>query len=116
MIVTLTEEDIGVLLGNTFSIVVQYWNAFRPETQQRAVDMISYLLKTYNGLIQSTISTIPSLASIPTLSEFELELGKLRREVDQRHQYEAFIARCQHENVTVVEQALSELVSFLRDN
>jgi serine/threonine-protein kinase ATR len=116
MIITLTEEDIGVLLGNTFSIVVQYWDAFRPETQQRAVDMVGYLLKTYNVLIQSNISTIPLLKSIPALSKFELELGKLRKQVDQRHQYEAFRVRCQHENVTVVEQALSELVPFLQEN
>ncbi|KAH0566290.1 hypothetical protein GP486_000316 [Trichoglossum hirsutum] len=116
MVITLTEEDIGVLLGNTFSIVVQYWDAFRPETQQRAVDMIGYLLKTYNGLIQSSISTIPLLKSIPALSEFELELGKLRKQVDQRYQYEAFRVRCQHENVTVVERALSELVPFLQEN
>jgi len=116
MIVTLTEDDIGGLLGNTFSIVVQYWNIFRPETQQRAVDMIEYLLRTCNDLIQSGISTVPSLGSIPALSNFESELGRLRDQVDVRHQYEAFGARCQHENVTVVEQALSELVPFLQDN
>jgi serine/threonine-protein kinase ATR len=36
--------------------------------------------------------------------------------MDLRHQYQAFIRRCQNENITVVIQALTELIPFLNEN
>lgn len=56
---------------------------------------------------------MPSLASIPAMAEFEIWLNGLKVQMDVRSQFFAFIRRCQSESVTVVEQALTELVPYL---
>jgi serine/threonine-protein kinase ATR len=115
MIVNLTDqEQIQSLLGNTFTIVVRYFEMFTSETQERACSMISTLILTHSDLIQSEISTIPSLRAIPLLFKFEKELSKMRSHIDERGEFLGFVQRCEHENVTVVEQALSELDEFLQ--
>ncbi|KAI9721086.1 MAG: hypothetical protein M1812_002567 [Candelaria pacifica] len=116
MVTKLGPDDVGTLIESTFSIVVQNWTAFRSETQQRAHEMITHLLQKHSEIIRKVINTIPSLASIPLMSKFEAELGKIKAQTDVRHRYQAFISRCQHENVIVVRQALEELVPYLRHN
>ena len=113
MIGTLGEEEIGNLVDPTFAIISQFWETFNPKTQARAVDAISQLLKTHPETVRQTVRTIPSLASIPLMSKFEEELGKIKAQMDVKHQYQAFSERCQSENVTVVASALKELEKFL---
>ena len=75
--------------------------------------MISQLIKSHSGLIRDIVNTIPSLSSISLMVKFENELGNLRAQMDTRHQYQAFVQRCQNENVTVVTRALIELKAYL---
>ena len=113
MISILGEEEIGYLIDPTFAIISQHWENFNPKTQARAVDAISQLLKTHPEIVRQTVRTIPSLASIPLMSKFEEELGKIKAQMDTKHHYQAFSERCQSENVTVVASALKELEKFL---
>ena len=113
LVTTLGEEDIESLIDRTFSIVTQSWDVFQPGTQRLAYDVIEHLLKKHSELIRTMVNTIPSLASIPLMSKFEAELAKLKEQMDLRHQYQAFIRRCENENVNVLVQALTELIPFL---
>lgn len=113
MINTLGEDEISNLLDATFAIIVQYWERFSPKTQGQAYDMVSNLLKSRGPLIRDIVHHLPSLASVPLMAKFEDELGKLKAQMDTKHQFQAFITRCQNENATVVERALDELVRYL---
>lgn len=116
MISILGEDEIVTLVDPTFAIIAQHWELFDPETQRQAHDMISQLLKAHPGLVRESVNTIPSLASIPLMSKFEEELGKLKAQMDIKHQYQAFSQRCQNENATVVTRALLELQVYLESH
>lgn len=60
--------------------------------------------------------TVPSLASIPELSELEARIDGFRDHDDIGHRLSIFNQRCQNENDTVVQQALVELEAFLAEN
>ena len=113
---TLDEEDAENLIDPTFAIVAQHWDLFNPDVQQKAHDMISSLLKTHSSMIRDMVNTIPSLADIPLLKKFETELSRLKAQLDPKHQLQAFVKRCQSENVTVVSRALAELYNYLQDH
>lgn len=113
MISTLGEDEIGVLVVPTFAIIAQYWQSFRLKLQEQTYDAISNLLKSHAGMIRESVKIIPSLASIPLMSKFEDELGKVKAQMDVKHQFQAFSERCQNENVTVVVRALIELEDYL---
>ena len=113
---TLQKDDIESLVDPTFAIIAQHWDTFEPEVQQRAHDMISNLLKSYSDMIREMVNTIPSLGDIPLLSKFESELGKLKAQWDPRHRFQAYVKRCQSENVTVVARAIIELGPYLENH
>ena len=116
MIGILGEEEIRSLVDPTFAIIAQHWDLFNPRMQAGAVEAISQLMKTHSKIFRQTVNTIPSLASIPLMSKFEEELGKIKAQMDIKHQYQAYSERCQSENVTVVVSALKELNIFLIKN
>ena len=116
MVSILGEDEIGPLVDPTFAIIAQHWDLFDVEIQEQAHDMISQLLKSHHELIRQIVHTIPSLATIPLMVKFEDELGKLKVQMDVKHQYLAFSQRCQNENATVVTRALLELENFLGSN
>lgn len=116
MMITLGEDEIATLLDPTLALLVQHWESFQPEIQSRAHDMISYLLKTYSSLIRETVHTLPSLVTIPLMSKFEEELGKLKAQMDVKHHFQAFSRRCQNENGAVVLTALNELSDYLEQH
>ena len=113
MIGTLKEEDIEPLVDQTFAIIVQGWDSFQSDTQQLAYTVVSDLLKKHTSLIREIFNTMPSLASIPLMAKFENELEALKRQMDDRHGFLAFVKRLQNENAAVVEQALKELSDHL---
>ena len=113
MISTLKEEDIEPLVDQTLAIIVRSWDLFETETQQLAYSVVSDLLKKHTSLIREIFNTMPSLSSIPLMTKFEAELDALKRQMDDRHGFMAFIKRLQNENSAVVEQALKELYSHL---
>jgi serine/threonine-protein kinase ATR len=67
-------------------------------------------------LLGDLADSLPSLESIPELSQFETRIRELKRGMDVRHQLQAFVHRCQNDNATVVLQALMELISHLKKN
>lgn len=56
---------------------------------------------------------MPSLSSIPELVGLTTDVDDMKQQMDVRSQFSAFIRRCQSENATVVQQALTELEPFL---
>ena len=112
----LDADDIESLVDPTFAIVAQHWETFDADVQQRAHDMIGNLLKTHTTMIRDMVNTIPSLGQIPLLQKFEAELGRLKAQMDPRHQFRAFAKRCQSENVTIIARALTELQGYLIGN
>lgn len=116
MIGTLGEDEISSLIDPTFAIIAEYWESFHSKTQEQAHDAVSQLLKTHTSMVRESVRTIPSLASISLMSKFEEEIGKIKAQMDVKHQYQAFSERCQNENVTVVGRALLELESYLKKN
>lgn len=113
MVSSLQEEEIEPLIDQTLAIVIKYWCMFTEDTRACAYDLVEFILRNHNGLVQEVYSTMPSLASIPAMSPFEDEIQKMKGQMDVRTQFLAFIRRCQSENITVVEQTLTELVSYL---
>ena len=116
MMTTLDEDEIATLLDPTFAILVQHWDSFLPEIQNRAYDMISHLLTTYSSMVWDIVHTLPSLASIPMMAKFEEELSKRKARRDVKYRFQAFSQRCQNENATVVLTALEELSQYLEEH
>ncbi|RMZ80799.1 hypothetical protein DV737_g2822, partial [Chaetothyriales sp. CBS 132003] len=110
---SLHADDLDTLVDQTFAIVVKHWDKFNTITQQRAYDLIAELLEKHSEWIRESFMTFPSLASIPVMAKFEVEIGALKRQMDERHQLIAFLSRLEDENEIVVEQALTELVPVL---
>ncbi|RMZ90148.1 hypothetical protein DV736_g2616, partial [Chaetothyriales sp. CBS 134916] len=110
---SLRADDLDTLVDQTFAIVVKHWGKFNTITQQRAYDLIAELLEKHSDWIRESFTTLPSLASIPVMAKFEVEISALKRQMDERHQLMAFLSRLEDENEIVVEQALTELVPVL---
>lgn len=116
MMMTLDAEDIAPLLDSTLAIVVRKWEVLDSDAQQRAFSMIEYLFKRHPGLIRDNVDSIPSLQTIPLMAKFAAEINKFKAQMTIRQQYQSYARRCQHENVTVVKQALAELVDCLHES
>ena len=110
------DEDIGILIQPTFAIIVEHWSSFDAIRQSEAYTMISKLLKAHPIIVRKMVNHIPSLATIPLMSKFEEEIGKLRAQADTRHQLIAFGQRCQDENSAVVRRALIEMEVYLNEH
>ncbi|KAL4888524.1 UVSB PI-3 kinase [Aspergillus ambiguus] len=110
---SLHEEELEPLIDQTLSIVIKYWERFTDETRKCAYELVEYILRNHHELVRDIYNTMPSLATIPVMSDFEAEIKKLKAKMDVRSHLFAFIRRCQNENATVVEQALKELVPYL---
>ena len=114
MLINLEDDDVELMLENTFSTVVQRWTSFDELTQKRAKATLQYLLKKRTRLIRNTITTLPSLAQFPELANIEEQLRKLRTPTDVGNGFEIFSRRLRHENSGVVAQALVELKAYLK--
>lgn len=110
------EEDIIVIIDETFAIIVQNWTSFSPGTQKLAHDTLADLIKSHNENIRGRIEMIPSLAGIELLQKFDAEIKRFKSAVDPLLRIEAFCQRCQDENSDLVRQGLQELVPFLITN
>jgi serine/threonine-protein kinase ATR len=109
----LHDEEVEPLLDQTLSIVIRYWCKFTEDTRKCAYELVENILRNHSELVRDVYNTMPSLASIPAMSKFEAEIKELKGKMDVRSQFLAFVRRCQSENSTVVEQALTELVPCL---
>ncbi|OJJ33117.1 hypothetical protein ASPWEDRAFT_174541 [Aspergillus wentii DTO 134E9] len=116
VLISSLHEEVGPLIDQTLAIVIRYWEKFSGESRKYAYELVEHILKGHNDLVQKTFDTMPSLASIPEMTKFEVEMNELKGQMDVRSHFSAFIYRCQSENATVVEQALRELVPYLSKN
>ena len=110
------EEDIEALLETTFFIVGRYWDSLNEACAENAKRMLTTLLNKHNKIIEFNISKLPSLAHIAALKQIESKLKALRPSLLFEETIPIFTQRLGHENSGVVHQALTELVSYLRDH
>lgn len=107
------DEDVNWLIEQTFAIIAQHSSSFPPRVQQQAQNVMSYLLKNYGVMIKEHIVTIPSLAGISTMSNFESEIMRLKSTLDVDGHLQAYSVRLDNDNATIVLQALREFLPFL---
>ncbi|KKY18324.1 putative phosphatidylinositol 3and 4-kinase [Phaeomoniella chlamydospora] len=113
MIESLDAIDIEPLVDQTVAVIVQHWENFQTATQERAYGLMSFILKNHSELVREIFQSIPSLASIQVMAKFESEIRALKKQMDIKHQLQAFGERSRSETAAVAEQALNELASFL---
>ncbi|KAL4956177.1 hypothetical protein BDW69DRAFT_181790 [Aspergillus filifer] len=113
LVSSLQEEEVEPLLDQTLSIVIKHWATFTEDTRKLASDLVEHILEAHGDLLLDIFGTMPSLASIPVLCNFEAKLNKMKDKMDVRAHFVAFARRCLSENATVVEQALRELDVYL---
>lgn len=113
LVSSLNQEEVEPLIDQTLSIVIRYWEKFTTESREYAYELVEHILKDHSNLVRDIFNTMPSLASIPVFANFEAGISSLKGQMDVRSHFQAFIRRCQSENATVVEQALTELVPYL---
>ncbi|KAF1999599.1 hypothetical protein P154DRAFT_467308, partial [Amniculicola lignicola CBS 123094] len=112
----LEEEDLELVIDQTFALIAQNWDCFSSETQLKATEAIGSLIKKHDALLRARVDYIPSLASIPLLSKIDGEISRLKAKLDKSQLFTTFSRRCNHENAVVVRQTLKELVPFLEAN
>lgn len=116
MVRSLADDDVETILEATFSIIILYWKRFDRLTENQAINVIQTLLDKRPDVIERKIDVLPSLASIEELGEFKKPLEELRGTPDMREEFIFFCARVKHENESVVIQALTELIAYLRNH
>jgi serine/threonine-protein kinase ATR len=116
LLAVLDEEDLELVIPQTFALIAQNWACFSEETINKANETLQSLIKKHNGLLREKIDYIPSLASIPMFSKFEGEIQRLKGMVDKAKLFGTFNQRLNDENAVVVRHALKELVPFLEEN
>lgn len=116
MLSHLEEEDIEALIETSFFIVGRYWSDLNASTAEVAKNMLTLLLDQHEAVVSSYVSRLPSLAHISALSGIDSRLNKLRPALVAEEALDIFAQRISHDNSGVVQQALKELVPYLKDN
>jgi serine/threonine-protein kinase ATR len=116
MLSHLEEEDIEALIETSFFIVGRYWSDLNTSTAEVAKNMLTLLLDQHEAVVSSYVSRLPSLAHISALSGIDSRLNKLRPALVAEEALDIFAQRISHDNSGVVQQALKELVPYLKDN
>lgn len=113
LIKSLDRDEVEPLIDQTLAIVIRYWGEFTGASKMYAYELVKHFFRNHDDIVQGAYSTMPSLASIPAMAEFDAWLADLKEQMDVRSHFFAFIRRCQSESATVVEQALTELEPYL---
>ncbi|KAL3460576.1 hypothetical protein BJX64DRAFT_278456 [Aspergillus heterothallicus] len=113
LVSSLQEEEVEPLLDQTLSIIIKHWSTFTEETKDFAYELVEHILGSHSELLKDIFGTMPSLASVPVFVKFENQINQMKATMDVRSHFLAYSRRCLSENTTVVEQALTELVSYL---
>jgi serine/threonine-protein kinase ATR len=116
MLTYLEEEDVEALLETTFFIVGRYWASLNPATSEVVHGMLKHLLERHEMALGNCISRLPSLSHIPELEKVNSKLDRLRPALVAEEALEVFAERLGHDNSGVVQQALKELVPYLKEN
>jgi serine/threonine-protein kinase ATR len=116
LLVALEEVHLGLLLGQTFALIVHNWSSFSEETRLKASAALELLRSKHNQLLQSHIGQLASLSSIPMLAKLEAEIARLKAKKDPITLLNHLSDRCNDENSVVVQHALKELIPFLEEH
>jgi serine/threonine-protein kinase ATR len=109
----LESEDIALIADQTFALIIRYWDALSPDSQQLTHTRIAEMIKVHNITINDIVMLLPSLSHIPLLSKFGAEIERLQSLETPEGRFKAFAKRLKGESPIVVTQALRELVLFL---
>lgn len=112
----LESEDIALIADQTFALIIKYWDALSPASQELTHTRIAEMIKNHNTTINDIVMLLPSLSHIPLLSKFGAEIERLQCLETPEGRFKAFAKRLKGEVPIVVTQALRELVPFLEDN
>lgn len=111
------DHDLVALLGQTFSLVLQYWDGFSEAAQEITLQMIARLFSEKRKILKKHVDVIPEIdARDETLQQCEEQLSIWRNKADAPERLRQLAIRCSHENAAVVEHALVELRRYLRDH
>ncbi|KAF1978386.1 hypothetical protein BU23DRAFT_586870 [Bimuria novae-zelandiae CBS 107.79] len=116
LLTVLEETQLGLVLGQTFALIVHNWPSFSDETRLKASATLELLRTQHNQLLQSHIGHLASLSSIPMLTKLEAEIARLKARKDPITLLNHLSERCNDENSVVVQHALKELVPFLEEH
>ncbi|KAK3987423.1 hypothetical protein QBC44DRAFT_351810 [Cladorrhinum sp. PSN332] len=116
MMLHMDDPEIESQIEATFFIINSYYNSSDDETKQVARSLLRALLGKNKPLMVRYANRLPSLAHLDGLRDISQELGALRTRLNTRDTFGIFARRLTHENPGVVEQALVELVEYLRGN
>ncbi|KAK0729999.1 phosphatidyl inositol 3-kinase-like protein [Lasiosphaeris hirsuta] len=116
MIANMEEVDVEALIEMTFFIICHYWETFDEESRLRADSLTKFLMQKYERVLKDCAYRLPSLNHIEDLADFNKKLNILRPPLDHGETFAIFAQRLSHENPGVVQQALVELLVFLRDH
>ena len=114
IIKSLRKDDLAPLIDQTFALIMRAWDMLDISSQQLAYETVADLLKKHSDLIREHSNTIPSMASIPAMTDLETEIAHLKSQADERHQLIAYVQRLSDENIAVIERALVELAPLLQ--
>ncbi|OKL62432.1 hypothetical protein UA08_02676 [Talaromyces atroroseus] len=115
LITYLEPDEVEALIDQSIAIIVRYWKSIQEGSKQMALILMDHLFQHHSYQLREIFQTLPSLLSIPEMSRFEAQINNIKGSMDISERLGAFSVRCQSESLTVVEQALQELVSFLDD-
>jgi len=110
----LPEEDVVPLMGQTFAIILQYWENLPDDAQEQVREMVIGLFDRYPKQLEEHVNTLPSLSPIQLMAKQESKLKAWKERKALRRRFLDFATRCGNENGAVVEQALFELSVFLQ--
>lgn len=115
LVAALEPNDLGTILGQTFSLTVQYWLCFTEAGQKIALAMIKRLFTEKRSLLKGNADNIPELdINHPEIRTYEKKLATWRHTTDVPEWLNQLALRCSHENAAVVVLALEELREYLR--
>jgi serine/threonine-protein kinase ATR len=115
LITHLEPEEVEALVDQSIAIVLRYWKSIQEGSKQMALAFVDHIFQHHGYQLRDIFQTLPSLLSIPEMAQFESQMNKIKDTMDISERLGAFSVRCQSESLTVIEQALQELVSFLDD-
>ncbi|KAK5718407.1 serine/threonine-protein kinase M1 [Elasticomyces elasticus] len=113
LLTALDAEDMARMLGQSFALVIHHWPDLSPEMHQATHAKIGELIKVHQKTVQENVMYLPSLAHIELLSKFAAEIEHLQSHESTESRCTAFETRLRDESLSVVRQALRELVPFL---
>lgn len=95
LIKSLDRDEVEPLIDQTLAIVIRYWGEFTGASKMYAYELVKHFFRNHDDIVQGAYSTMPSLASIPAMAEFDAWLADLKEQMDVRSHFFAFIRRCQ---------------------